>query len=97
MEEKTEIAHKFHAYTAAVALAAECDNRDRKAEHAAYGGYNGTIKQDTLYQVLASKTAIMHERLSLVGYLVIVARLFKIAFIDKKRQRGAPSIWLAVC
>ena len=66
----------FDAYLLTVYLANECHQRDQESQKAANGGYNGTIKQNTLAEVLAEKATLVQKRLSPIGYLVTIARLF---------------------
>lgn len=65
-------------------LAAQCKNREKQSDNSADGGNDGAIELDALTAVLASKTALIDERLSFVGYLKIVFALFKITFCNKK-------------
>lgn len=80
----------FDAHLLATQLANECYQRDYKGKNSANGRYDGTIKQDTLMAVLTSKTAIVNERLSCIGYLKVVFMLFKIAFLHKKFNGTIP-------
>ena len=84
---------EYAGYALAVYLANECYQRDKQTGKAAGRRYNGTIKQGTLAAVLADKAAIVQQRLSPVSYLVIIARIFKAAFLHKKADGPAPIFW----
>lgn len=83
----------FHARLLATQLANECYQRDNKAENTANGGYDGTIRQETLSAALADKAAVMYQRLSLVGYLKLLTMLLKIALTNKIRHGKTPVFW----
>lgn len=81
---------EYAGYVLSVYLANECHQRDNQPEQAANRRYDGTIKQSTLASVLADKAAVTQHRLTAVGYLKIVIRLFKIAFFRKKVDGSVP-------
>lgn len=87
---------RWQAQCLAASLAQQCRQRDEQSQHAGNGGYDGTIKQRTLSAVLADKTALLNESLSLVGYLKTIFALFKIAFCRKKRQGFRNVVWCIV-
>ena len=89
---KKEIDHEFYAYAHAVNLTAKCHDRDRQSANAADGSTDGTIKQNTLFEVLASETACTVFRLTPIGYFKAIWTLFKIAFIEKKFKDGIPLV-----
>ena len=80
----------FDAYLLTVYLANECHLRDQERQQTANGSYDGTIKQSTLAEILTEKAACMEKRLSPVGCLVIIARLFYVAFLRKKTDGCTP-------
>ena len=86
------IDHKFYAYAHAVDLIAKCHDRENQCADAASGSANGTIKENALFNVLASETACTIFRLTPKGYLKAIWVLFKIAFIEKKFKRGLPFV-----
>lgn len=94
-EEKRKIEWKRHCF--AVSLVANlkkyCDNIDRQTNHAHNGCDNNTIKLDTLTAVLSNKTTVIYKSLTLKGYLVVIARLFKEAFLHKKADGITKSFW----
>lgn len=94
-EEKRKIEWKRHCF--AVSLVANlkkyCDNIDRQTNHAHNGCDNNTIKLDTLTAVLSDKTTVIYKSLTLKGYLVVIARLFKEAFLHKKADGITKSFW----
>lgn len=75
---------KHAAHCWAVNLAIECHNRDNQTDNSGDGSYDGKIKQGTLSAVFADKTALIDERLTLIGYLEIMVILFKATFCNKK-------------
>lgn len=83
---------KWYARVLAINLAQKCYQRNQKGKDAAHSGYDGTICQNSLTEVFARENALVYERASLVGYLKIVAALFKITFFRKKRNGLAPAI-----
>lgn len=87
---KKSVQKEYEAYSLAVYLANKCHYRDHKGEEAADCRYDGTIKQDTLRSVLLSETTIIQESATFIGYLKVCARIFKIAFLDKKANRSFP-------
>lgn len=89
-KESHEKDNAFDAYLLTVYLANECYQRDQKRQKAANGSYDGTMKQNTLAEILSEKAAFMEKRLSPIGYLVIVARLFYEAFLRKKPYGRTP-------
>lgn len=89
---KKEIDHEYFAYANAVCLATKCHDRDRQSPNTARCCANGTIKQNTLFEVLASETACTAFRLTPKGYLKAIWTLFKITFIEKKFKSGIPLI-----
>ena len=90
MGEKISREISFYAYLLTVYLANKCYQRDQERQQAANGSYDGTIKQSTLAEILTEKAACMQKRLSPIGYLVIIARLFYVAFLRKKRYGRTP-------
>ena len=84
MRATTERNRKFLASWWAVCLAQECDNRDNGGCNCRDSGYDGRIKQATIESVLADKTALFQEKLTLMGYLKTIVTLFYITFIHKR-------------
>ena len=90
---KKEFANKekeYAAYALSVYLANECYQRDNQGKQTADRRYDGTIKQHTLASVLAEKATVVEYRLSAVGYLKVIAMLFKAAFLQKKPHGTFP-------
>ena len=87
---KAQAKKEYDACSLAVYLANKCYHRDHKSKEAAESRYDGTIKQDTLRSVLLSETTIVNESTSFIGYLKVCAKIFKIAFLDKKVNRSFP-------
>lgn len=87
---KKEIDHEYWAYAHAVNLTTKCHDRDHQSTNTAGGCTDGTIKQETLFKVLASESACTVFRLTPKGYFNAIWTLFKIAFIEKKFKSGIP-------
>ena len=92
-KERKQREKRFDSYFLAVYLANECRQRDQKTQQPEYRSGYGAIKQDALAAVFADKAAIVQQRLTPVGYLVTIARLFKIAFFRKKADGRKPILW----
>lgn len=86
MRATSERNRKFFAAWWAVCLAQECYNRDNDGCDCTNSGYDGRIKQATITSVLADKTALFQEELTLMGYLKTIVILFYITFIHKRRD-----------
>lgn len=87
---KKEIRHEYWANANAMGLIAKCHDKDHQSPNAASGGADRTIKQDTLFKVLADETACTVFSLTPIGYLKTIWTLFKIAFVEKKFKSGIP-------
>ena len=81
---------RYDGYALSVWLANKCYQRDHQTNEAANGGYNRTISQDTLADVLSEETTVVNEYATTVGYLKICVELFKVAFLHKKGKYGMP-------
>lgn len=87
---------KWIAYCWSAALAQQCHDRDNQSNNANNSPYDGTIKQHTLSEVLSNKTALIHNRLTFIGYFVTIFELFKATFCHKKRKGCDKSIWCII-
>lgn len=85
---------KWMARCWAVALTQQCHDRQQQAAKTTQRRHSPTIEQKTLAAVLADKTALLDERLSLVGYLHIMCMLLKIALTNKKINGRKPVLFL---
>ena len=81
---------EFDSWAMALWLAQECRQSDKQAEQATDGGDDTAVTQKTLASVLASETTLVNEYATLVGYLKVVARLFRLTFFRKKLDGTAP-------
>ena len=94
-EKKRKIEWERHCF--AVSLVAnlnkDCNDRDHQTNHTHNGCDNNTIKLDTLTAVLSDKTTVIYKSLTLKGYLVVIARLFKETFLHKKADGITKAFW----
>ena len=81
LTQKRWLAHCWSA-----GLAQQCHDRDHQSDNTDNGTYDRTIKQSTLSAVLTDKTALIYNRLTLIGYLKTIFALFKATFCHKKRK-----------
>ena len=81
---------KYDSWTMAHWLTYKCRQCNKQAEQAADGGDEAAVTQDSLASVLASETTLVNEYATFIGYLKVVARLFYITFLHKKRDGSAP-------
>ena len=77
---------EFDSYGMALWLTQECRKRDEKTPDS----YDYAVTQGMLAEVLASETTLVNEYATLVGYLKVVARLFRLTFFRKKLDGTAP-------
>ena len=77
---------KVVAFWRVAALVEDCEQRENGREYGKDRPYDGTVKYNTIVSVLANKTALFHEPLTLMGYLKTVFILFYITFIHKRRK-----------
>lgn len=77
---------EFESYGMALWLTQECRKRDEKTPDSD----DYAVTQGMLASVLASETTLVNEYTTLVGYLKVVARLFYVTFIRKKRDGSVP-------
>lgn len=101
---KTEITQKkVGAWFWSQWLNQECDQRDNKGTQGQNNGddptnigCSGVMKQTTLYKVLASKTALGMQELTLKGYIKTAWDLFRIAFLHKKGKGTTRTAFIVV-
>lgn len=89
-ERERKVRDNAHMLTAQ--LAKECYDRDNQGKKGTDDIYDGTIYQGTLFKVLASKSAVVYETLTVKSYLKIGFALFKEALLYKKVNGKNPII-----
>ncbi len=76
-----------------VLLFQQCKDAYRDANSREQACKYASEEHDALTYVLSNKSAIFFEELTLIGYLITIFRLFKVAFLTKKRHAGSKVLW----
>ena len=94
-EKKRKIEWERHCFAVSLVanLKKDCNDRDHQTNHTHNGCDNNTIKLDTLTAVLSDKTTVIYKSLTLKGYLVVIARLFKGDLPSQKADGVTKAFW----
>ena len=77
---------EWKALCMAILLCQQCKNRDDSGNDTGNSSNDTAPMCDKLTAVLAAKPAMFYQHLSPIGYLMTIVKLFKIAFLSKKRD-----------
>lgn len=86
---KGPIAYQIVSY-----LGVECNHRDNHGDDTAYSCCDGTISQNTLFKVLADKTALAIEELTFWGYIKTTWYLLYMTIFHKKPKGFVRNVFI---